>query len=57
MGFQTRDYLFLKIFQKNHSTNCFGVKESKYGKILTWAAQGPLLEDAHAGMTSFFENY
>ena len=44
-------------FPRNHSTNEFVVKELKYQKILTWAPQGTLLEDAHAGMTIFFENY
>ena len=29
----------------------------KIWKILTWAPQGTLLEDAHAGMTIFFKNY
>ena len=56
-GIKDTELYFFVHFPRNHSTNCFGVKESKYGKILTWAAQGPLLEDAHAGMNFFFENY
>ena len=56
-GIPDTELFILNFFPRNHSTNCFGVKESKYGKILTWAPQGTLLEDAHAGMTIFFENY
>ena len=56
-GIPDTELFIFENFPRNHSTNCFGVKESKYGKILTWAPQGTLLEDAHAGMTIFFENY
>ena len=56
-GILDTELFIFENFPWNHSTNDFGVKESKYGKILTWAPQGTLLEDAHAGMTIFFENY
>ena len=52
-GILDTELFIFENFPWNHSTSEFGVKESKYGKILTWAPQGTLLEDAHAGMTIF----